>query len=150
MELGWKPVSVWCRDYVCPVSHTVYWGVLPLVWLTSFCGLLFFFNQNATLIPNFLCQVTNNFSSLQSHFYLLSALLKSHSISMVFHSLSNLWISYSHEAICHIFSFLMFLFKSKPSSAFINLINLLFVENAHTIRALVSKLPSLHRPSALM
>lgn len=100
-------------------SHCLLRGVPPcmtnlLLW-TSF----FFFNQNATLIPNFLCQVTNNFSSLQSHFYLLSALLKSHSISMVFHSLSNLWISYSHEAICHIFSFLTFLFKSKPSSAFI-------------------------------
>ena len=47
-------------------------------------------------------------------------LLQSLSLSMVFHSLSNLWVSYSCETICHIFSFLMFQLKSNPSSTLFN------------------------------
>ena len=117
---GWKPRSVQLRDYVV-VSHTVYWrGVPPhmtdfLLW-TFLIKMLLWFPVPCVKVQTVCHFCSHTFISC----FISVVLLQSLSLSMVFHSLSNLWVSYSCETICHIFSFLMFQLKSNPSSTLFN------------------------------
>lgn len=107
------------RSCLSNFSHGLLRGQSQCMTNLLLWALFLFFFAKVLLFFLIFCVKSQTMCHLCSHIWLPSALLKSRLICMVFHSISNLWISYSMQGTCLAFSFLPCLIQSNSSSVFI-------------------------------